>query len=107
MEAVGSHGSGSSSVSASPSLRPCYIANLPVEGIITVVFGLSIPLLLPDDFESARYLTHADKELMRLRQRVESIYVGNQHFEWSKVRAAYSDYKLWINCFAQFGSNVL
>ncbi|KAI9639673.1 major facilitator superfamily transporter [Dioszegia hungarica] len=78
-----------------------------IEGIITVVFGLSIPWLLPDDFESARYLTHADKELMRLRQRVESIYVGNQHFEWSKVRAAYSDYKLWINCFAQFGSNVL
>lgn len=81
--------------------------SLTVEGLITIIFGLFIPFLLPDDPDSAKYLNQDEKALMRARAANDAIYVGKTHFEWKQVRAAFRDYKLWINCFAQFGADVL
>lgn len=77
-----------------------------IEGLVTVVFGLSVFFMLADSPEVARYLTAEDKELMAIRYRQAAIYNGTQHFEWSKLKAALTDYKLYLNASGQLCANV-
>lgn len=51
------------------------------------------------------YLTAEDKELMAIRYRANAIYNGKQDFDWKQVKASLTDYKLYLNGFAQFSMN--
>ncbi|KAL7412091.1 major facilitator superfamily transporter [Mrakia frigida] len=77
-----------------------------LEGLVTVLFGVTVYWLLPDGPEVAYYLTEEDRALMRIRFRQGAIYNGNQHFEWSKVKDSLTDPKLYLNGCAQLCANV-
>ncbi|TVY71365.1 putative transporter [Lachnellula suecica] len=77
-----------------------------VEGCATVVVSIAIYFLLPDDFESARFLNEEDKKIMRFRAEIAARYNGSEEFDWKEVRKAFTDPKLWISCFSQFMGDI-
>jgi hypothetical protein len=42
---------------------------------------------------------------MAIRYRANAIYNGKQDFDWKQVKASLTDYKLYLNGFAQFSMN--
>jgi MFS family permease len=77
-----------------------------VEGCATVVVSVAILFLLPDNFETARFLNEDDKKLMRIRAEINARYNGAPEFEWKEVKKALVDPKLWISCWSQFMADI-
>jgi hypothetical protein len=77
-----------------------------VEGCATVAVSIAIYFILPDNFESARFLNDEDKKLMRIRAEINTRYNGAPAFEWAEVRKALVDPKLWISCWNQFMGDI-
>jgi MFS transporter, ACS family, DAL5 transporter family protein len=77
-----------------------------VEGLATVVVSIAIFFLLPDNFETARFLNEDDKKIMRIRAEIAARYNGAEEFEWKEVRKAFQDPKTWISCWSQFMGDI-
>lgn len=77
-----------------------------IEGCASVGVALFIYGMLPDDFESARFLTEEDRQLMRVRATINQRYHGHPEFDWGEVRKAVTDPKLWISCWNQFCGDI-
>jgi len=77
-----------------------------VEGLATVVISIAIFFLLPDNFETARFLNEEDKKIMRIRAEFAVRYNGAEEFEWKEVRKAFQDPKTWISCWSQFMGDI-
>lgn len=80
-----------------------------VEGIISFAVGLAFVFLLPDGFESARWLNESDKALMRIRAQQASVYQGAEaettSLDRSEVALAFKDPKVWLSAGCQFCAN--
>ncbi|KZV90322.1 putative MFS transporter [Exidia glandulosa HHB12029] len=79
-----------------------------IEGIPSFILGIATFFLLPDDPESARFLSEDEKTYMharRLQQQGETL--DAQKFHWADVRACLKDWKVWGFAFAQFGADTM
>lgn len=77
-----------------------------IEGCGTVLISILIFFLLPDNFETAKFLNEEDKKLMRIRAEINARYNGAPEFEWKEVRKALADPKLWVSCWSQFMADI-
>ena len=77
-----------------------------IEGCATVVVSVIIFFLLPDNYETARFLNEDDKKIMRIRAEIAARYNGAEEFEWKEVGKAFADPKLWISCWSQFMGDI-
>ncbi|KAF9871414.1 nicotinic acid plasma membrane transporter [Colletotrichum karsti] len=77
-----------------------------IEGVISLAVGLAVILLLPDSFESAKWLTEDDKALMRIRAEQARVYQGeSETFDKAEVKLAFQDPKVWLSAGCQFCAN--
>lgn len=79
-----------------------------LEGIPSFILGIATFFLLPDDPETAYFLTTDEKAYMharRLRQQGETL--DAQKFHWRDVRASLKDWKVWGFALAQFGADTM
>jgi MFS family permease len=70
-----------------------------IEGIASVFIAILIFCLLPDNYETARFLTPEDRELCRIRTEINHKYHGHPEFQWAEVRKALTDPKLYVSGF--------
>lgn len=77
-----------------------------MEGIISVFIALFIAFALPDDFEHARFLNEDDRKMMRIRAELTKQYNGDPSFDWTQVKNALRDIKLFISCWSQFWGDI-
>lgn len=79
-----------------------------VEGIPSFLLGIVTYFALPNDAESAYFLTDADKALMRARRDREYGFTkSSQEFNRHDMLAAFTDWKVWVFCVAQFGVDTM
>lgn len=71
-----------------------------IEGIITVVVGVSSSFLLPNSIESARFLSPTEKEHARLRLGTSSD--THERFAWSEVKRGVFNLQVWLTATAYF-----
>jgi sugar phosphate permease len=79
-----------------------------LEGLPTIVLGISCWWLLADDPETAFYLTPKEKALMMVRKERQIGYTkaaGQMHKE--DVVKGLQDWKIWMFCFGQFGADTV
>lgn len=77
-----------------------------IEGVISLAVGLAFIFLLPDSFESAKWLTEQDKALMRIRADQSRVYQGeSESFDKTEVKLAFQDLKVWLSAACQFCAN--
>lgn len=77
-----------------------------IEGCGSVLIAVIVHLSLPDNFENARFLNEDEKSLMRTRAQINARYYGEQEFQWTEVKKALTDPKLYISCWSQFWADV-
>ncbi|KAK4942804.1 hypothetical protein LTR10_017564 [Elasticomyces elasticus] len=82
-----------------------------LEGIFTVVIGLSLHWTLPDSPETASFLTPGEKEFIirRLRQDAGTSagqVRTNEGFQWRYLRAALSDWKIYFAVIIYWGNSI-
>jgi hypothetical protein len=79
-----------------------------IEGIPTVLLGIAIFFLLPNDPESAYFLNDNEKKLMVVRHgRAYGNTASAQEFDNRDVMKAFKDWKVWIFCASQFGADTM
>jgi len=79
-----------------------------IEGLPTVLLGISIWWWLADTPDQARYLTAEEKELMDLRMRRQIGYTkSSDQMHKKDVIAGLTDWKVWLMCVGQFGADVI
>lgn len=80
-----------------------------LEGALTIAVGFTIPFILPDSPERARWLSSEEKAFLRSRLehdsgtekgRVETL----DHFDRKYLIAALSEWKLWFTVFIYWGN---
>ncbi|KAL3294497.1 major facilitator superfamily transporter [Colletotrichum asianum] len=77
-----------------------------IEGVISLAVGLAIIVLLPDSFETAKWLTEDDKNLMHIRAEQARVYQGqSENFDKTEVKLAFMDPKVWLSAACQFCAN--
>ncbi|CCF39072.1 major facilitator superfamily transporter [Colletotrichum higginsianum] len=77
-----------------------------IEGVISLAVGFAFIVLLPDSFESAKWLTEEDKALMRIRAEQSRVYQGeSETFDKQEVKLAFKDPKVWLSAGCQFCAN--
>ncbi|KAM0270628.1 hypothetical protein ACHAQH_009371 [Verticillium albo-atrum] len=79
-----------------------------IEGIPTVILGISIWWWLADTPDTAHYLTTAEKDLIdtRMRRQVGHTKSGDE-FHKEDAIAGFKDIKIWLFCLGQFGGDVI
>jgi len=79
-----------------------------IEGIPTVLLGIAIFFLLPNDPESAYFLNNNEKRMMVVRHgRAYGYTASAQEFDKQDVMKAFKDWKVWIFCASQFGADTM
>ena len=76
-----------------------------IEGLPTLVLGIAAFFLLPNDPESAYFLTEDEKRLMVIRHSRE--YGTTQEFRKEDAIKAPLDWKVWMFCVGQFGADTM
>ncbi|KND93266.1 putative transporter [Tolypocladium ophioglossoides CBS 100239] len=79
-----------------------------VEGLPSVVLGVATYFALPNDARSAYFLTEGEKALMEVRRRREyGSTKSSQEFSRRDMARAFTDWKVWAFCAAQFGVDTM
>ncbi|KAF2643771.1 MFS general substrate transporter [Massarina eburnea CBS 473.64] len=79
-----------------------------VEGALSVSVALILWLFMPDNYETAKFLSPSQKELMRLRTIKHDRYLRlNESFDKAEVMKAFKDKKLWMSATIQFLGDIL
>ncbi|KAI0399965.1 DNA-repair protein rad2 [Xylaria palmicola] len=79
-----------------------------IEGLPTIVLGFFVLIFLPNDAESARFLTPEEKKLMVVRQQRQYGYTKSaQEFSKKDMIKAFKDWKVWVFCLGQFGVDTM
>jgi sugar phosphate permease len=79
-----------------------------LEGIPTFVLGIATWWLLPDSPETAYLLNDREKAFAAARLKRQTGYTkAAAEFHWDDVRKCFKDWKVWLFCFAQFGSDTM
>ncbi|KAK5464892.1 hypothetical protein LTS15_001455 [Exophiala xenobiotica] len=82
-----------------------------LEGIVTVVIGLSLQWTLPDSPETASFLTAGEKDFIIRRLRQDAVTSAgqvrtNDGFQWRYLRAAMSDWKVYFAVIIYWGVRI-
>lgn len=80
-------------------------------GILTVVIGAAIPFLLPDSPASASFLSQDEKNFINHQLAHDSGTASgaigtNEKFQWSYIRAALSDWKIYLGVLMYWGHSI-
>lgn len=79
-----------------------------IEGMPSVVLGIITYFALPNDAQSAYFLTREEKALMEVRRRREyGNTVSSQQFNKKDMNRAFTDWKVWAFSIAQFGVDTM
>lgn len=79
-----------------------------IEGIPTVLLGVAIFFVMPNDPESAYFLNDDEKKLMVVRHgRSYGNTASAQQFSKQDMMKAFKDWKVWIFCASQFGADTM
>ncbi|KAL8693864.1 MAG: hypothetical protein Q9218_001373 [Villophora microphyllina] len=79
-----------------------------IEGLPSFVLGIATWFLLADNPESAYYLSHDEKDLMRLRRERQAGQTESaQKFHKNDVYAGLKDWKIYAFCAGQFGTDTM
>jgi|SRR5690242_3808543 len=79
-----------------------------IEGIPTVMLGIAIFFLMPNDPESAYFLNEDEKKLMVVRHgRAYGNTTSAQQFSKQDMMKAIKDWKVWMFCASQFGADTM
>ena len=82
-----------------------------LEGLLTVILGVASPFCLPDDPDSCKFLTEAEKKIVthRLQMDTGTVYGSNnldESFKWKHVWSAFRDWKVWTVVVIYWGSAI-
>lgn len=80
-----------------------------LEGILTVLIGASIPWLLPDSPDRAKWLTEDEKNIIKTRLRYDAGTAGHRaedqnSFKWKYLKEALTDWKIYLGCVIYWGN---
>ncbi|KAI1332279.1 DNA-repair protein rad2 [Xylariaceae sp. FL0255] len=79
-----------------------------IEGIPSIILGVVVFFLLPNDVDHAYFLTTDEKKLMHTRLGREYGYTESaQKFSRKDMMAAFKDWKVWVFCAGQFGADTM
>jgi MFS family permease len=79
-----------------------------LEGIPTFVLGIATWWILPDEPATAYFLNDQEKAFAVARLRRQTGYTKNAaEFHWDDVIKCFKDWKVWLFCFAQFGTDTM
>lgn len=79
-----------------------------LEGIPSVLVGALCFFALPNDIESAYFLTSSERKLLlQIRFREVGQTADGQKFHWADVKDGAKDWTLWAFSVAQFGEDVM
>lgn len=79
-----------------------------IEGIPTFVLGIITYWALPNDAETAYFLTEEDRKLMAARvEREYGSTTSAQQFDRHDMMKAFRDWKVWMFCIALFGADTM
>ncbi|GAP92424.1 putative major facilitator superfamily transporter [Rosellinia necatrix] len=79
-----------------------------LEGIPTVVLGIAVFFLLPNNPEHAYFLTAEEKKFMIVRHRRQYGFTESaQQFSKKDMMKAFKDWRVWVFCVAQFGADTM
>ncbi|KAJ5122121.1 hypothetical protein N7526_009058 [Penicillium atrosanguineum] len=77
-----------------------------VEGLMSAVVGVATFFFLPNNYETAYFLTEEEKELMRIRAQLSSQYADTDPFDIREVWKTLRDAKSWLTSLNQISVNV-
>jgi len=80
-----------------------------LEGILTVLIGVSVPWVLPDSPDAAKFLTQAEKDIINYRlahdSGTEAGRVGtNESFKWKYLWEVLLDWKIYLGVVMYWGN---
>lgn len=79
-----------------------------IEGIPTVILGISIWWWFADSVETAHYLTPRERDLINLRRRKQVGHTkSSDEMHKADVYEGFRDWKIWLFCVGQFGGDVI
>ncbi|KAI1195373.1 DNA-repair protein rad2 [Nemania serpens] len=79
-----------------------------LEGIPTIVLGVVVLFFLPNDPESAYFLTPEEKKLMVVRhQRQYGFTESAAQFSKKDMMKAFRDWRVWVFCVGQYGADTM
>lgn len=79
-----------------------------LEGLPTIVLGVVVFFLLPNDPEHAYFLTAEEKKFMVVRhQRQYGFTESAQQFSKEDMMKAFKDWKVWVFSVGQFGADTM
>lgn len=79
-----------------------------IEGIPTIMLGIAIFFLMPNDPESAYFLNEDEKKLVVVRHgRAYGNTTSAQQFSKQDMWKAFKDWKVWMFCASQFGADTM
>jgi MFS family permease len=80
-----------------------------VEGIISMIVGITTIFMLPDNFETAWWLNEDEKVILRARHENARLYQGKSMttdaLDKTEIKLAFRDVKVWLSCACQFCAN--
>ncbi len=79
-----------------------------IEGIPTVILGVIAFFAFANEPTTAYYLTEEERVVAQARlDRQPGHTESAKQFHWNDVLQAFYDWKIWMFCFAQFGTDVM
>lgn len=79
-----------------------------VEGLPSVLLGIATYLWLPNDAQTAYFLTDEEKVVMKVREgRDYGNTASSKEFSKADMMKAFTDWKVWAFCIGQFGSDTM
>lgn len=79
-----------------------------IEGLPTFVLGILCFFLLPNEPETAYFLTETEKQAVALRWAGEYGHTKSaQEFSKEDMIKAFKDWKVWVFCVGQFGADTM
>ncbi|WWC90918.1 uncharacterized protein L201_005856 [Kwoniella dendrophila CBS 6074] len=70
-----------------------------IEGLPSVLLGISVVLFLPGRPEHSRFLTESERQLELLRLRSQNLDEGDTGIDWNGVKRAFTDWKSYVITF--------
>lgn len=79
-----------------------------IEGIPSILVGVLFWILMPNDLDTANFLSLEDRAFLVMRREREVGQTASaQKFHWDDVKEGASDWKVWAFCIAQFGVDTM
>lgn len=79
-----------------------------IEGIPSVFLGVAAFFLLPNDIDSAYFLTEGEKKILMARHgRDYGMTASAREFSKGDMKKAFGDWRVWVFCVAQFGADTM